>query len=89
MALALEAFCLIKSANVVRQKEEAPKVILLTNEAIYMLRQHQDSLLPAARQGEGSYEIAANCCDLVLINRLFNAINTHLFITRIAVRNSL
>lgn len=32
---------------------------------------------------------AANCRDLVLINRLYNAINTHLFITRIALRNSL
>jgi len=65
MAAALEAFCLTESVHVVRQKEESPEgQFSLTNEAHSDVRQHQDSLLPAARQGEESYETAANCREL-------------------------
>ena len=54
-----------------------------------MSRQHQDSLLPAARQGEEGHENAAKCFDLVRIDRLFNAIDIHFVNTKIALRNSL
>ncbi|WP_369832625.1 DUF5431 family protein [Cronobacter malonaticus] len=50
----------------------------LTNEAICMLEQHQDSLLPAVKQGEEGHETAAKHSVLVRINRMFNAVDIHI-----------
>ncbi len=53
---------------VVRQKEESPVVnFSLTHEAIPMLEQHQDSLLPRVTQGEEGHETAEKRPDLVFI----------------------
>ncbi|WEJ92471.1 MAG: DUF5431 family protein [Klebsiella huaxiensis] len=41
-------------------------------------RQHQTSLLPVERQGEGSHENAAKFADMVCINRLYNAFSVYL-----------
>ena len=43
-----------------------------------MPRQHQDSLLDAARQGEEGHETAAKHSALVRINRVYNALNIHM-----------
>ncbi|AGE88765.1 DUF5431 family protein [Cronobacter sakazakii] len=43
-----------------------------------MLEQHQDSLLPAVRQGEEGHETAAKHSVLVRINRMFNAVDIHI-----------
>lgn len=43
-----------------------------------MPRQHQDSLLDAARQGEEGHETAAKHSVLVRINRMFNAVDIHI-----------
>ena len=42
-----------------------------------MPRQHQDSLLDAARQGEEGHETAAKRPYLVRINRVYNAFDIH------------
>ena len=43
-----------------------------------MPRQHQDSLLDAARQGEEGHETAAKHSARVRINSLFNALDIHM-----------
>jgi len=53
-----------------------------------MSRQHQSSLFPAARQGEG-YEATTELFHLVRINRVFNAVDIHLADAKVALRNSL
>lgn len=81
MLLALEAFCLMAKRwlyLVVRQKEESPVVnFSLTHEAIPMLEQHQDSLLPRVTQGEEGHETAEKRPDLVFINRVLHIVNIH------------
>lgn len=54
-----------------------------------MSNQHQDSLLPAARQGVAGYETATQYPYLVHINRVFHTVNIHLADAKVAVRNSL
>ena len=45
----------------------------------------QDSLLPAARQGEEGHETAAKSRDLVHIRRVFNAADIHFSDAKVAV----
>lgn len=54
-----------------------------------MHQQHQDSPLPAARQGVAGYETARKFPYLVHINRVFHTVDIHLADAKIAVRNSL
>ena len=54
-----------------------------------MPRQHQDSLLDAARQGEEGHETAAKHPSLVRINSVSHTAGIHLPDTEIALRNSL
>ncbi len=54
-----------------------------------MHQQHQDSPLPAARQGATGYETATQYPYLVHINRVFHNVNIHLADAKVAVRNSL
>lgn len=53
-----------------------------------MLRQHQDSLLPAARQGEEGHEDATQRPYLVRINSVPHTADIHSPDTEIALRNS-
>lgn len=52
-----------------------------------MPRQHQDSLLDAARQGEEGHETAAKHHALVRINSVSHSADIHLPHTEIALRN--
>lgn len=52
-----------------------------------MPRQHQDSLLDAARQGEEGHETATKCPDLVRINSVSHTADIHLPDQEIALRN--
>jgi len=54
-----------------------------------MSNQHQDSLLPAARQGATGYETATQSPYLVHIYRVFHTVDIHLADAKVAVRNSL
>ena len=54
-----------------------------------MPRQHQDSLLDAARQGEEGYETATKYPDLVCIDSVSHIVNIHLPDPEIALRNPL
>lgn len=47
--------------------------------------QHQDSLLPASRQGEEGHETTQYSC-VVRINSVCNAINIHLSDSLVALR---
>ncbi|UTJ49576.1 FlmC family protein [Atlantibacter subterranea] len=61
------------------RKKKAPKVnFQLTNEATCIPKQHQDSLLPVARQGEESDETAAKRPALVCIYGVFDTVNIHI-----------
>ena len=51
-----------------------------------MHRQHQDSLLPVARQGEESDETAAKRPDLVCIYGVFDTVDIHISDPKFAVR---
>ena len=53
-----------------------------------MLEQHQDSLLPAVRQGEEGHETAAKRPYLVRINCVLNAFDIHIPDPYIALRNT-
>ncbi len=75
---------------VVRQKEESPVVnFSLTHEAIPMLEQHQDSLLPRFAQGEEGHETTTKFPCLVCVDRVSHTVDIHLSDTKIAVRDSL
>ena len=52
-----------------------------------MPRQHQDSLLDAARQGEEGHETATKYPALVRINSVSHTADIHLPDTEIALRN--
>ena len=58
-----------------------------THEATCMPRQHQDSLLDAARQGEEGHETAAKHPALVRINSVSHTADIHSPDTEIALRN--
>lgn len=53
-----------------------------------MPRQHQDSLLDAARQGEEGHETATKYPDLVRINSVPHTTDIHLPDPEIALRNT-
>lgn len=53
-----------------------------------MPRQHQDSLLDAARQGEEGHETATKYPDLVCINSVSHTADIHLPDPEIAMRNT-
>ena len=42
-----------------------------------MHQQHQDSLLPAARQGDADHETTTHYPVMVRINGVFNTVNIH------------
>ena len=52
-----------------------------------MPRQHQDSLLDAARQGEEGHETAAKSRYLVCADSVFNTAGIHIPDPKIALRN--
>ncbi len=54
-----------------------------------MSRQHQDSLLVAARQGEEGHETATKYPALVRVNSVSHTADIHLPDAQIALRNSL
>ena len=54
-----------------------------------MPRQHQDSLLDAARQGEEGHETTTKFPCLVCVDRVSHTVDIHLSDTKIAVRDSL
>ena len=54
-----------------------------------MPRQHQDSLLDAARQGEEGHETTTQLSCLVCVDRVSHTVDIHLSDTKIAVRDSL
>ena len=54
-----------------------------------MHEQHQDSLLPAARQGEDGHETATQHLDLVPVNCVRNTIDIHRSDAKIAMRGTL
>ncbi len=90
MAAALEAFCLLRSAEmqkVVRQKEESPEGHFSINQRGPLMHQHrQRSLLPAERQGQESDETAAKYPVLVRINALYHVVSVYISDASFAMR---
>ncbi|WP_349675248.1 DUF5431 family protein [Franconibacter helveticus] len=75
VALALEAFCLMRSAEMrmcgEAERRKPRRSMFINQRGLLTTPKHrQSSLLPAARQGEESNEAAAKPPALVLINCL-------------------
>ncbi|AMO46787.1 Fatty-acid-CoA ligase-like protein [Enterobacter sp. FY-07] len=91
MRAALEAFCLmtVESCAAQRRKPRSKLMLINHHEAIRMPEQHQDSLLPAARQGGVNHENSAKHSSLVRIYGVFHTRDIHLADTKITVRDPL